>query len=203
MTIEYTNAPPVDAIGFNYPLMRCPSRGQLVAIVTSPDLLGCKTHFWGGRTVPCESLECKACHDAVPWRWHSYLSAFLPSKGLHFIFESTARATENFIAYRKANNGLRGCLFQATRATERSNSRVLIVTKTADLTSIQLPEAPEIRSVLATIWNMKLKDVTPIGHVRGCDGVSANTVLDAKKPTSRNGKDVGTLRTQLTKAFDR
>lgn len=168
----FSNAPPEDAQGFNLPLHRCPSKGKLQAIVTSADLTGCKTHFWGGRTVPCEDLECVACPEGVPWRWHSYLSAFLPTKGLHFIFESTARATEPFLLYKKAHGSLRGCLFQASRATSRSNSRVNIQTKPADLSSLQLPEAPEIPLVLATIWNMKLKEVTTNGQNRGCNAVA-------------------------------
>ncbi len=192
----FSSAPPADAQNFNLPLMRCPTKGKLIAIVTSDDLTGCKTHFWGGRTVPCEDLECAACPEGVPWRWHSYLSAFLPTKGLHFIFESTARATEPFIQYRQAHGSLRGCLFQATRATSRSNSRVNIQTKPADLSVLQLPEAPQIPLVLATIWNMKLKEVVPTGHVRGCNGVAIN-----KSPHANSNEDADV--TQVASIIDR
>ena len=40
-----------------YDLRRTPPAAPLHAICTCTDLLVCDTHFWGGRTLPCERRQ--------------------------------------------------------------------------------------------------------------------------------------------------
>ena len=42
-----------------YDLKRTPTSAPLIAIITSTDLLVCDTHYWHGRTTPCER-QCNA-----------------------------------------------------------------------------------------------------------------------------------------------
>jgi hypothetical protein len=150
----YSNEPPNDPRGHSLTLKRTPINRALIAIVTSPDLVGCPTHFWGGRTVPCENPDCEPCRNGMPWRWHSYLSAWDTNTRIHFLYESTARATEPFVTYRKAYGSLRGCHFRARRANSAINSRVYIETQPADLEKIKLPQPPDLIKCLAIIWNL-------------------------------------------------
>jgi len=150
----FSNQVPHDPRGLSLPLKRCPVGKPVIAIVTSLDLIGCKTHFYQGKTQPCENETCKACLDGVRWTWHSYLSAYDHAAKLHFLFESTARATEAFVQYREAHDVLRGCLFRAQRTQLRANARVYIETRPADLEKYSLPNPPDLTKILAIIWNL-------------------------------------------------
>lgn len=151
---DFSNAPPSDPRGRSLDLLRCPAGKPLSAIVTSNDLIGCKTHYYGGKTVPCENEDCEACRDGVPWRWHSYLAAYSHGNNTHFILESTARATETFVQYRDAHGTLRGCLFKAERPRGRKNSQVYIQTRQADLAKYPIPDPPDLLQLLGMIWNL-------------------------------------------------
>lgn len=162
----FSNAPPDDPRGHALDLKRCPVFKPLVAIVTCHNLIGCPTHFYGGRTVPCEEKDCEPCKEGSPWRWHSYLSCYSPAEKVHFLFENTARATEPFVLFRKAHGTLRGCCFRAHRANGRANGRVYIETKPSDLEKITLPEPPDLEKVLSIIWNIPLQAITTAGLQR-------------------------------------
>ncbi len=170
---NFTNDPPKDPRGHGLPLRRCPTMKALRAIVTSSDLVGCATHYYGGRTVPCETKECEACLNGVPWRWHSYLSAWDPANKIHFLYESTARATEPFVQYRDAHGSLRGCDFRAQRMNARPNARVYVETKPADLEKIILPDAPDLIAVLSIIWNLPIPSICSTDSFRKVPQVQA------------------------------
>lgn len=151
---KWTSSAPDDPRGPAFPIVRTPPRRPLTAIVTAEDLVGTHTHFFKGRTIPCEAEECPACQEGFPYRWHAYVSAWVQETGLHFIFECTAQAAEAFTEYRETFEKVRGCLFEATRAGNRPNGRVLIRTKTAKLQGLNLPKPPDIIKCLAILWNL-------------------------------------------------
>jgi len=156
---NYSHRPPEQPNGPALPIRRTPAYKPLVAIVTSDDLVGCYTHFHKGHTVPCEAPDCEACNDGLPYRWHAYLSAVDRDTGLHFIFECTAQAAENFVTYRDAHGTLRGCCFQAQRLNQRPNGRVIIQTKPYDVAQHRIPNPPEITKCLAILWSLPTPDV--------------------------------------------
>jgi hypothetical protein len=79
------------------------------------------------------------------------------------LLESTARASEPFILFRKAHGSLRGCGFTAQRANSRVNSRVNIETHPADLEHVALPDAPDLAKLLSIIWNIPLSEIVVEG----------------------------------------
>jgi hypothetical protein len=128
-------------------------------------MLVCDTHFWHGRTTPCERLlnetgktlddsTCPACRDKQAWRTHVYLSAFDAKSHEHFIFECTANAAKAFAEYHAAARTLRGCVFHATRPKQGPNSKVVIVTNTVNLAKTPLPQQPDVARALAVIWRL-------------------------------------------------
>ncbi len=149
-----------------FPLKRTPNGKPLVAPITSDDLIGCDTHWWGGHTVPCEGPTCEAHTAGIPYRWHGYLTAVHVQTHLHFIFEMTAQAAEAFKDYRQAHGTLRGCVFEARRLRAAHNSRVVIKCKPADLREIHLPKAPDIARCMAIIWNVPSPDVEIAGLLK-------------------------------------
>lgn len=150
----FTNTPPKDPRGPALRLLRTPSVGTLRAIVTSEDLVGTFTHFWRGRTLPHNPDKCEACQDGFPFRWHAWLSAVTENAHEHVLFEMTPQACEHFVLYRQAHNTLRGCLFNAWRPSGRPNGRVFIKVRPANLTDINLPDAPDLLKLLSMIWNV-------------------------------------------------
>ncbi len=160
---NFSNVPPKDPRGHALHLLRCPSGCAIVGIVTSDDLIGCPTHYWHGRTIPHEEEACEGCKDGLEWRWHSWLSAFNPKTHEAFLFESTARVTELFTAYRDSQGGLRGCKFRAQRRSAAINARVYLELAPANLQDVQLPDAPDLLKCMCMIWNIPL----PSAHVEG------------------------------------
>ena len=152
----WSSEAPANPRGPAYPLLRTPPLRPLVAIITSETIDGCATHYYKGRTVPHLDEGCPACEDNIPYRWHAYVAAYRLPDGIHFIFETTAKASEVLADYGKAHGGLRGCQFKATRMNSRPNSRVVIQTKPADLTAIHLPEPPNVRRCMAIIWDLPI-----------------------------------------------
>lgn len=158
---HWTRQIPDDPRGPALPILRTPAFKKLVAIVTSSDLVGTYTHYFKGRTAPCEKPDCEACRNGLPFRWHAYLAAEQTSSALHFIFETTAIGAEPFIDYREQHGTLRGCLFEAARWNNRPNGRILIRTKPADLTERRLPQGPDLTKCLAILWDLPAQDVGP------------------------------------------
>lgn len=187
----WSNDVPQDPRGPAFQLKRTPAGKPIVALITSDDLIGCFTHFWGGHTVPCEGQACEACHNNIPYRWHGYLSAIDTTTRQHFIFEMTAQAADAFKDFRKANGTLRGCLFEARRLRPAANSRVCIRCKPADLREQHLPTAPDLRKCMAIIWgipdtdaeiNGLAKDVGRIAVDRSPDVLNIGNGDRARQP---------------------
>lgn len=177
---NWSTTPPVDPRGHALSLIRTPANGRFVLFVTSPDLIGCATHWFGGRTVPCESPECEACNEGVPWRWHSYLSGLVAGTRRHVMMEFTAQATEILCAYRKAHGTLRGCQVHATRHRNRHNGRVLLNCTPGPLQQMNLPNAPNLVDVLSIIWNVPRPALEETGSERKMPRVGL--VLDRMNP---------------------
>lgn len=154
--LHFQNEPPVDPRGNNLTLMRCPPNKSIQGIITCHDLVGTRTHFFHGRTVPCDDTACPACEVGISWRWHGYVSLFCERTIRTILFEFTARAAEPLTQYRKAYSSLRGCLMIASRSNSAGNSRVNIRTKPADLEKITLPPEPNLLEALSIIWNIEL-----------------------------------------------
>lgn len=171
----WTKKPPDDPRGHGLPIVRTPAARHLQAIVTSHDLIGCDTHFWGGHTVPCERPECDACNSGIRYDWHGYLSAFNPLDQLHFIFEMTAQAAKAFTAYRNEHETLRCCEFKAWRWGQRKNGRVMIKTQHSALADHVLPNPPQIEKVMAIIWRLSDKEVFVAGKQKNVSRVHASS----------------------------
>ena len=179
-----TEPPPVPQhMGFK--LRRTPPDAPLTAIVTSPDLIGCNTHYWGGRTYPCEMPDCKACNASIPFRWHAYLSAYDDHTHEHFLFECTAHAALAFRDYRAAQGTLRGCFFQALRPKRGKNGRIEIITKPADLTRCTLPQPPDLVRAISVIWQLPSLALPTSTGLDGAKQIRANARTIARMKGDR------------------
>jgi len=148
-----------------YDLIRTATSGNTIGIITCQELLVCDTHYWHGRTMPCErqcnaegrtidDTHCPACVEKAPWRTHVYVSLFDAKKREHLIFECTTHAAKPLKEYQDAAGTLRGCIMCACRPKATPNGKVAITTHAADLSKCWLPDAPEIPLVLSVIWRL-------------------------------------------------
>lgn len=196
--LHFQNEPPADPRGNNLTLMRCPPNKPIQGIITCQDLIGTRTHFFHGRTVPCDDSDCPACEVGVSWRWHGYVSLFCVRTSQTILFEFTARAAEPLTQYRKAYGSLRGCLMNASRSNAAGNSRVTIRTKPADLEAITLPKEPNLLEALSIIWNIELPAITVDGICKDAPVVNVHRdpdltmdrvrpLLDELTPGNPNG----------------
>lgn len=172
---QFTSVPPTDPRGHSLELKRCPPGAPLTGIITCDNVVGCPTHFWGGRTVPHEEEECEPCLAGIGWLWHGYVSAYTTQLKLHFLFEMTARCVEPLTEYREANPTLRGCSIIAQRPSGKPNGRVYLRTKTIDIATLYLPSAPDLTKVLAMIWNLPAPDIQVQGRMKDLPALHVNS----------------------------
>lgn len=192
--INFTNAPPDDARGNGLPLIRTPRAKPIVAVVTCRNVIGCNTHFWGGRTVPCDAAECEPCQNGAPWRWHGYVSAFDHRTKLHFLFETTARAAEPFKEWFDQHGTLRGVKFEAIRHQQRANGRVNIRLKSVDPIEFPIPAEPNIMAALAIIWNI------PINDFYDAEQIKQHPALGVERGTAEAAAEIAKRMSQATAA---
>jgi hypothetical protein len=175
--IAWSDSVPHEARKRTYTLKRCPTAGRLFGIVTVDNLVGCYTHWYGGKTVPCQSPECKPCKEGVPKRWHSYVAAWNPKSNEEFLFECTGQGAEYFEHFRSISGTLKGCLFVSERLGSRHNGRVVITCKPADLSSIRLPDPLDVISVLSVIWQIPLTSIKGPDHGLLRQGLSIDSEI--------------------------
>lgn len=186
-------------MGFD--LRRTPEAAPLQSIITCDELLVCDTHYWGGRTLPCERVQvmpdgsksagtCAACNESMPYRTHVYVSAFDCRTREHFIFECTAHAAKPLEDYREANGSLRGCIIRASRPKGLKNSKVVIETNSANLAKVQLPQAPDLILALSTIWRLPTTGLRSGKTKRGTTRVATDEpVLNRMRNQPNNQPD--------------
>lgn len=164
--LNLTDTPPKDPRGNSLELKRCPTMRPFQGIILSDGLIGTNTHYYKGRTIPCDSEGCPACGDGLPWRWHCWVPLFSPSTQVSVLFEMTARCAETCQAYRETYGSLRGAWMKAQRANSSPNSKVHLSLTPADLREIKLPECPDVLGALSIIWNIERPSMSVAGLLK-------------------------------------
>jgi len=185
---QWKSTPPDEPEGYALRILRTPSDKPIAAIVTSPEVIGCPTHYAGNRTVPCEGADdCQLCRDGYSWRWHGYLGCILTATLEHVLFEFTAHASDTFRNYQHLHGTLRACHFQANRPSNRHNGRVIIACKPYDQSRVRLPDPPDVKTILCHIWNVPNHNVethldpSRLGEQLGVLPIAGNTRKTARK----------------------
>ena len=161
--LEFSNNPPLEPTKQALPMLRTPANGKLVLLLTCQDLLGCFTHYFGGRSTPCTGDPCEPCQAGSSMRWHGYVCGIVPKTHEHSLLEITRAAAETLAAYRVKNGTLRGCLVIATRVAPRANARLHLELKPYDLSTIDLPASANIQAALCNLWGIPITE-TQIVH---------------------------------------
>ncbi len=171
-----------------FDLRRTPSDKPIKGLITSDNIIGCNTHWWGGRTVPCEDENCEACSKNTPSRWHVYLSVLEAGTRDHFLFECTGKAAWPFVEWYATHGTLRGVMMYAHRPKRRRNAKVEIILKPNDTRGVILPKGPDLPRAMAVIWQLPGsairidKTVADIPHV-----TTDRLILEAQRINKADG----------------
>lgn len=154
----WENDPPAPTEFAGLRLIRVGTARELECVITSDALTGRQTHFWKRRTTPCTGPDCPACIDAVPARWHGYVSAISSRTKAQFVLELTALAAHPIAEYLKRKGTLRGAMLVARRIGSKPNSPVTCVISPCDCDLRTLPRAVHMKKFLCTVWNLAFDD---------------------------------------------
>jgi hypothetical protein len=146
--------PPTNLERHAIQIIRTPQAGKLVGIALNESILGCYTHYWGGRTVPCQTEHCEACNNGAPARWHAYFAAHCPNTTHIALLEITAAAAETLYLYTHTNGTLRGAQITLRRRGEKKNGQVIATAIPGGMQASHIPEAPSIIKILAQLWHV-------------------------------------------------
>lgn len=135
-------------------LVRCPPKGGLRGMITSPKILGIETHYWGGKTVPCGGSLCQACEEQQPARWHGYCGLLTPQPSRHVIVEITLQACEEIWRWEELNGEILGMKLSLARRADRVNGKILVQVDRIERGAYRLPAPPDLTKNLRIIWGI-------------------------------------------------
>jgi hypothetical protein len=156
---------PTDTRPDNLKIKRVPPRGNLQGICLAPELTVVDTHYWHGRTCPCErelnadgftidDAACEPCQQKQGYRPHVYIPVWEPSSQTRYLLEITTHAAKPLADYLDAHGTLRGCAIYAFRPKGIANGAVVIQTSPVNQTITHLPAAPNVTAALAILWRL-------------------------------------------------
>jgi len=208
----WSNKLPTHSKHMGFDLIRTPATGTIHATVTSDELLVCDTHYFHGRTMPCERFQtdaageriagnCQACAESMPFRSHVYVSVFDSKTQEHNIFECTTHAAKPLEDYRVAVGTLRGCIIRATRPKGLANSKVIIETNTFNPQRTILPNAPNLILALSVIWRLPPTSLA-LEHQKGGTNTSDDRRVPAKNHVRTRPEPLNRMRRQPDNSQD-
>lgn len=196
MAIDWTPKPPTDQPWAGTRLLRCPSAAPLAGLTMDCDLLGCRTHYAGGRTQPCQGASCPMCLDGHSWRWHGYLPLYNPTTGRQIILEIPALAAEDYHHQIEQYNTRAGLKLTVRRQNKRPNSRVILTLEPYPANGHVLPVPVDVRRYLEHMWGLDAEH--PPARQRGTRRPNIRHTIPLNTP----GESARPLHEVITEALD-
>lgn len=164
MPIDWTDSPPNDQPWAGTRLLRCPMASPLAGLTMGVPMIGCRTHYAGGRTQPCAGKACKLCLDGHTWRWHGYLPLYNPDHRKQIVLELTAAAAEDYHRLISDYPSAAGIKLTVRRSAKRPNARVILTLEPASPNGHPLPAPIDVKRYLEHMWALDrdpIKEPTP------------------------------------------
>jgi len=159
VTIQWTKEPPTDQSWAGTRLLRCPAASPLAGITMDAELIGCPTHYAGGRTQPCQGTTCPMCLDGHQYRWHAYLPLYNPVTGRQFVLELTAMAAQDYRLQIQQHQSRAGLKLTVRRDSKRLNARVLLTLEPYQSNGRPLPTPIDVQHYLEHMWGLDKQPV--------------------------------------------
>lgn len=143
-------------------LVRTPPTGRLKAIITSPKIIACPTHYHARRTTPCGGPgNCPLCESGLKWRLHGYLSILNTDNLAHQILEVPARTYDALAQWYRNFNTVRGLYIELSRPTQRPNGQIQLIVRRPQTIPESLPDPLPVQWLLCKIWGVPTSDEPP------------------------------------------
>lgn len=152
METRWTPRPSEHDVTAHLSLHRVTPNKPTLAVILSPDVIGLYTHYWRGRSVPCQPFGCPACEAHQRPRWYGYLGIWNPNNGSIAVLELTPPAIAPIDAWLKRHPSLRAAQIIAKRANKRPNSRLVVEIRPDVYNGEFLPPPPQVERTLEHIW---------------------------------------------------
>lgn len=179
----FARRPVSELVVRKYDILRCRQGKVVKGIMLAGDVCGAYTHWYGGRTLPCNGLSCPACKMNVEVRWHGYLPLYNTSTRNIVIAEITTAAVEPIDRWFREKRSLRGAFISIMRGAERVNSPLKSRVEEGPLPAEALPNPPHVREILEKMWGTwelrrrKGDDVAAEGVLRMGDTLPGQTEI--------------------------
>lgn len=153
-------------------------------VVLSLDLIGAYTHYWKGRTTPCNPPACPACDAGHKPRWYGYLALWNPATAAVAILEITTAAVPAIETYLARHGSLRYAQIMATRANRKPNSRLIVSFQAAPYSGPHGPEPPDLPAHLSHMWEATSKPAPNRQPTEADPHAEAETLALARRAAS-------------------
>jgi len=157
--VNWQRRPNAEDQNTKFRIQRAPSKGAILARVLSHDFNGARTHYWGGRTRPCDPVLCEPCDDNQKSRWHGWIFAQDLKTLEVFICEFPPAVGNDLDRKYGELRTLRGVHFKLFRVGGKANSRVVIQFGSQDQDREALPRVPALEPILCAIWGVRVAPV--------------------------------------------
>lgn len=137
-----------------YRIIRTPAAGALNLRVLSHRMVGARTHYWGGRTTPCSTENCKPCSENHASRWHGWLICQDTKTSEQVIVEFPPAVGTSFLRCFSQLRTLRGVRFKLFRVGGKPNGKVVIQFGGIDENKEHLPNVPDLEPILCRLWGV-------------------------------------------------
>jgi hypothetical protein len=154
----FSEFPPAECKPIGIDIVRAPKGGKCSAICLSEIAWGKYTHFYRGRTQPCDGPNCRKCEAGYQRRWHSWVVVLNDATRRMEIYEVPGGAAHDLANWRRANGSLRGWPILLQRVGSRDNGRVKMVVGLKRRDPSSLPPLPDLKEILSRMWQVRGDD---------------------------------------------
>jgi hypothetical protein len=172
---DFQEFPPDIECPVGFDIVRAPSKGTFDCVCLSSIAMGKYTHWWHGRTQPCEGVDCPKCLSGSPRRWHSWVAVYNERSGRVFLLEVPAGAAKCLGDFRSKSGTLRGVGIALKRANGKVNGPVRVGFAKPRTNNDLLPACPDVAALLERMWSAR----------PGYDSTLESPALTMVKPDDR------------------
>lgn len=155
---SFSELPPDSECPLGFDIVRAPAKGSFDCVCLSEMAVGKFTHWWCGRTQPCDGPECAKCLQGSPRRWHSWVAVYTQRSSRTFILEVPPGPAKFLGDFRSKHLTLRGASLAVSRNNGKANGKVRIGVARSGIDSLLLPVCPDVVAMLERMWSSRLGD---------------------------------------------
>jgi hypothetical protein len=153
--IQWNHDPEPESKSPKLKLLRCPQGSLPPFVILSPSQFGGDSHYYGGRTIPCEGRECPYCAVHSKRIWKGYLAVWDAKHRTTGIIEFTKPCLETIRTYKAAHGTLRTHSIELHRAGKKINGSLSVILAPTAWADADIPPPPDVIAILTRMWNQR------------------------------------------------